>query len=241
MTAEARLVHEECWLLLPWLANGRLSAAERSRVEEHVFECMHCAREVAWQRAAVQAFGEPDRVSYAPGPSFRKLMERIDNRQTGPVTRPRIPGRARTDREALWRPPGLAWAAGFVLALALGALAPLAYHWSKPAYGVLTTDPPAATVSRGVLHVAFARSLTIGEVDELLRSAGAKVVEGPGSSGIFGVAPLGGATQRVAGGVSPQMRALATRLQTDPRVRWVEPLAAGDSLEGAEQPRALSR
>jgi hypothetical protein len=241
MSSEAPRVHEECWLLLPWLANGRLPAAQASRVEQHVLECAQCAREVAWQRVACQAFAEPDRVSYAPGPSFRKLMERIDRRQTDTVARPRMRGRAASAREALWRPPGLAWAAGFVLAVALGALAPLAWHWSQPAY-VSLTDPSAATVSPGVLHVAFERSLTIGEVEELLRSSGARVVEGPGSTGIFGVAPVAAGTQRAPGsGISPQMRALAARLQADPRVRWVEPLAVGDSLEGARQPRAPSR
>ena len=80
--------HEESWLLLPWLANGRLPAAERARVEEHVRECEQCAREVAWQRLACQALAEPDRVTYAPGASFRKLMERIDGRPAAPRERP---------------------------------------------------------------------------------------------------------------------------------------------------------
>ena len=243
MTAEVPRMdplHEECWLLLPWLANGRLPAAERSRIEQHVLECAQCAREVAWQRAACQALCEPDRVSYAPGPSFRKLMERIDQQPTATAIRPRVRGRAISGRKSLWRPPGLAWAAGFVLAVALGTLAPLAYRWTQPDYVVLT-NPKAATVSPGVLHVAFERSLTIGEVEELLRSAGARVVEGPGSRGIFGVAPVAGATQRATGsGVSPQMQALAARLQADARVRWVEPLAAGGTLEGAERARAPS-
>lgn len=239
MSVQAPLVHEECWLLLPWLANGRLSAAERARVEQHVSECTGCAREVASQRVICQVFAEPDRVSYTPGPSFRKLTERIDGRQSGRNSRPRLRGPALSAREGLWRPPGLAWAAAFVLAVALGALAPLAYRWSQPLYATYTS---ASAGTPDVLHVAFERSLTIGEVEELLRSTGARVVEGPGSSGIFGVAPAMGAAPRAPGsGISPQMRALAARLQADPRVRWIEPLAAGDGLEGAQQPHAPSR
>ena len=42
-----------------------------------------------------------------------------------------------------------------------------------------------------MLHIAFERSLTVGEVEELLRSSGARIVEGPGTTGIFGVAPVG--------------------------------------------------
>src|SRR5215469_15364866 len=71
----------ELWLLLPWLANGRLPHAERTRVEEHVRECEPCARELAAQRLMCQALTEPERITYAPGPSFRKLMDRIDGRR----------------------------------------------------------------------------------------------------------------------------------------------------------------
>jgi len=36
--------HADAWLMLPWLANGRLSGAERVRVEEHVHGCVQCTR-----------------------------------------------------------------------------------------------------------------------------------------------------------------------------------------------------
>ena len=70
--------HEEAWLSLPWLANGRLSQAERDKIEPHVRVCAACREELAFQRLLCNALTEPDRVTYAPGPSFRKLMERID-------------------------------------------------------------------------------------------------------------------------------------------------------------------
>ena len=70
--------HEEAWLLLPWLANGRLSQAQRAMVEEHVRLCPACTQELASQRLICRALAEPDRVTYAPGPSFRKLLDRID-------------------------------------------------------------------------------------------------------------------------------------------------------------------
>jgi Putative zinc-finger len=216
--------HAECWLLLPWLANGRLSAADRSAVEDHVRECAECAREVAWQRALCQTLAEPDRVSYAPGPSLRKLFERIDGRRDADAVRtaPRA-RRSEAPARAFWRPLGLSWAAGIVLVVGLaGLLAPAAYRWSQPLYATRTTS---VAPTPGVLHIAFQRSLTIGEVEGLLHSAGARVVEGPDATGIFGVAPVAATPSAAAGqhGVSPQMRALAARLRTDTRVRWVEP------------------
>jgi hypothetical protein len=73
-------------------------------------------------------------------------------------------------------------------------------------------------------------SLPFGEVEELLRSAGARVVEGPATTGIFGIVPSGSVAPRAAGAtVSPQLRALAARLHGDARVRWIEPLPAEDS------------
>ncbi len=217
--------HEESWLLLPWLANGRLSHAERAAVEQHLRECAACTQELARQRLMCQVLTEPQRVTYAPGPSLRKLMERIDGHTPArPQDAPPLSRRsAPAALAAAWRPPGLAWAASFVLAMGLAAFAPTAYRWSQPRYATHTTAPRGTP---GVLHIAFDRSLPIGEMEEMLRSAGARVVEGPGTTGIFGIAPVTAAARGSAesGEVSPQMRALAARLRADARVRWVEPL-----------------
>jgi hypothetical protein len=211
--------HEEVWLLLPWLANARLTGTQRMQVEAHLRECAECTREAATQRHMATLLTGPERVIYAPGPSFRKLMERIDaEAASAPVPRLRA---VRHRVTPSWRPPGLAWAATFVLAVGLGLLGATAYRWTQPLYATYTADTgrPAQ-----VLHIAFERTLPVGDVEEALRAAGARVVEGPDGSGIFGVAPLAARTGPAAG-VGPEMRSLALRLRSDPRVRWVEPLA----------------
>jgi hypothetical protein len=220
--------HDETWLLLPWLANGRLAGAQRAQVEEHVRACAACAQELLAQRQLCGLLTEPERVTYAPGPSLRKLLERIDAQAPLPERAARAPQQgpvpaSRGPLAAAWRPPGLAWAATFLLTAALGVLTGTAYHWSRPVYATYTTAHPAGDV----LHVAFVRSLPFGEVEELLRSAGARVVEGPGSTGVFGIVPAGNAPGSEGGAPSPQMRALAARLHGDARVRWIEPLPAG--------------
>ncbi len=224
--------HEEAWLLLPWLANGRISPADREKVEEHVRACASCTRELEFQRLVCRALTEPDRVTYAPGPSFRKLLDRIDGapqpKQAPAPARQGIapPGARAPSRSGalLWRPPGLAWAASFILVVGLAGAVTTAYRWSQPVY-VTHTDERAPT---NVLHIAFDRSLTIGAVEELLRSAGARVVEGPGSTGIFGVEPV----DLIAGkannaDAARELSVLSARLRADPRVRWVEPVAGG--------------
>jgi len=240
--------HEEAWLLLPWLANGRLSQAQRPMVEEHVRLCPACTQELASQRLICRALAEPDRVTYAPGPSFRKLLDRIDgaaahkprNASAKAWTDKALRPRSRAPRAggvSLWRPPGLAWAASFVLAIGLGGVLTTAYRWSQPLYA---THTAATHVSPDVLHIAFDRSLTIGEVEELLRSTGARLVEGPGSTGIFGVTPVAVASGQAKGADAiVEMQVLSGRLRADARVRWIEPLVMPDTSdnEQASRPR----
>jgi len=227
MMSGGAFTHEESWLLLPWLVNGRLSGAERSRVEQHVRGCSECTREVALQRLWCETLTQPERVTYAPGPSLRKLMERIDGARPVRTPTPVAPAARAADARSAWRPPGLAWAATFLLTVG-AALTATAYRWSQPLYA---THTDTAIAAPGVLHVAFERSLPIGDAEQLLLSAGARVVEGPDVSGVFGVAP-------VAGADPARLRALAQQLRSDARVRWVEPLAGTTRSERASAPAA---
>jgi hypothetical protein len=231
--------HEEAWRALPWLANGRLSQAERDKIEPHVRTCKACREELAFQRLLCNVLTEPDRVTYAPGPSFRKLMERIDG--TGPETRKTrkepatstILGRGkRWVHVSLWRPPGLAWAASFLLLVGVAGVITTVNRSSQPTY---KTHTDAARATPDVLHIAFDRSVTIGEAEEALRSTGAHLVEGPDSVGIFGVAPDIGGGKATAERARQELHVLSARLRADPRVRWVEPIP-GDSARDALEP-----
>jgi hypothetical protein len=241
MAPDERGRHEEVWLLLPWLANGRLTPAQRAQVEDHVRHCDECDKELALQHVMGGVLTEPDRVTYAPGPSFRKLMDRIDGdsrvRKT-PQRRAQSSFRAlvtRLDRVSLWRPPGLAWAASFLLLFGVTAMLATAYRWSEPAYRT-HTDSPALTPN--VLHIALDRSLTIGEVEEMLRTNGARIVEGPGSTGIFGVTPVGAVSGQTTATANRQLRSLSTRLRADSRVLWVQPLTDEETPADQRAPAA---
>jgi len=233
--------HADAWLMLPWLANGRLPSAEHMRLEEHVRDCSQCARELALQRRLCEVLTEPERVSYAPGPSFRKLLDRIeghaDGRGPAPVTElPKVtelrPSRLRriaAARRAAARPPGLAWAASFAVLAAFLGLAATTYRWAQPLY--VTHTEKSAPASITVLHVAFVPALSIAGVGEALQGAGARVVEGPDASGIVGVVPA--TASRDTAGAGAGLQALATRLRADARVRWVEPVAGSEPLSAS--------
>ena len=153
--------HDDTWLLLPWLANGRLAGAQRAQVEEHVRACAACAQELRAQRQLCALLTEPERVTYAPGPSLRKLLDRIDGHAPPPgrARAPAVHGPApRGHLAAAWRPPGLAWAATFLLTAALGVLTGTAYHWSQPAYATYTTGASGRRrPARGVRPLAAVR------------------------------------------------------------------------------------
>lgn len=251
-TADPAL-HEETWRALPFLANGRLSQAERDKFEPHVRGCAACREELALQRLLCNALTEPDRVTYAPGPSFRKLMERIDGgaaptRKAGdqPRTSPtsaRVGSRRWSSvNVSLWRPPGLAWAASFVLMVGVGVFItanrstqPLDTPFQRLDVPLYKTHTDPANAAPNVLHIAFFSTVTIREAEEALRSTGARIVDGPDSVGIFGVTP-GATKQATPRHTSQDLRVLAERLHADPRVRWVEPIPGDDSPGAAQAP-----
>jgi len=253
-----RAQHEEVWLLLPWLATGRLSSVHREMAQEHVRRCEECERELVAQQLACDALTQPDRVTYAPGPSFRKLMDRInsDSRlldgEVGKAaiahtTQPPV-GRSpcestllppRFRRVSLWRPPGLAWAASFLILFGVTGMTFTAYRWSAPVFRTVT-DP--SVITPNVLHIALDRSLPIGEVEELLLTGGARIVEGPGNTGILGVTPIGViAGQTTEASANKQLRALSARLRADPRVLWVQPLADQGTPADPRSPAAADQ
>lgn len=224
MSAVAR--HEQCWQLLPWLANGRLAGSERLLVEEHLRDCAACVHELSVQRLLCETLGAPERVTYAPGPSFRKLLERLD---AEPQRTARPPLAARASAWRGWRSPALAWAASVLLVLA-GALWVTAQRLSQPDYRTYSSDPRAAP---GVLHISLVPSLSIAEAGTLLQATGARIVDGPDPGNVFGVSPAG-MTQ--GQDTTERLRALAARLRADPRVRWIEPLP-GATDPGGPSPR----
>jgi hypothetical protein len=94
-----------------------------------------------------------------------------------------------------------------------------------------------ATAPSNVLHIAFHPTITIGEVEEVLRSSGAHLVEGPDSVGIYGVLPGLETSGKIAPEqMSSELRVLSARLRADPRVRWVEPMPGDSPPAGSNAP-----
>jgi len=240
IATDDRKRHEETWLLLPWLANGRLAPSERAQAEEHVRQCEACQQELEIQEQMCRAFTAPDRVIYAAGPSFRKLMDRIESDAQGESEAPKVPTRRpvtslteKLTHVSLWRPPGLAWAASFLLLFGLSGMMVIALKWAQKPY--YTHSDPPAIVTPDVLRIALDRSLPIGDATELLRAQGARIVDGPGSTGLLSVMPIGVIVGKTpATKADAQLHELAARLRVDPRVLWVQPLTDEQTPPGRQ-------
>ncbi len=48
--------HDEAEELLPWYATGQLDAADRARVERHLYSCAACRKQVGVERQLIDEF-----------------------------------------------------------------------------------------------------------------------------------------------------------------------------------------
>lgn len=208
--------HQECWELLPWLANERATAKDLTRVEEHLRECRECQEELEVQRRLRNAIRTEDSVVLAPQNSFQKLMQRIDadapplgsavadSAPVGLVPRRMI-------RWSRWLPIA-AGIQGITIAALLGTL-----WWQSrttlmaPRFTTLTTQTEQ---TRGpVLRVVFADAMTLDDVGEIVRSIDAQIVAGPSEAGVY--------TLGLSSTAEPVTSALA-RLRSDSRIVFAE-------------------
>jgi anti-sigma factor RsiW len=210
--------HRECWELLPWYANERLPLKDVQRIEAHLRECTPCRMELTEQRALRDAIRAEDAVVLAPQASFQKLMQRIDSDdQRRPVNEPA----SRMHRPAR-APRWLAFAAG-VQAFAIAALLGTVWWQSEqirtaPRFSTLTA--PSSAPEGPVIRIVFGEQVTVGEINDLLRSLQAHIVAGPNSAGVYTL-QLGDPKHD-----SSDIEEIAAQLRTDPRVIFSEPAIA---------------
>ncbi len=196
--------HAAADALLPWYVNGTLTGDERAFVSEHVGRCERCRREVAFLRdvfAACAALPTGEGESgLAPQPPAR--------------ARRMAPGRA-------WHATN-PWIRGLIAA-ELAAIAVLAtllvadVPGSAPYRTLGTVSRPAATAF-DQLAVIFDAAATEADIRGSVHAAGARIVDGPTTSGVFVLeVPTGRADEA--------LRAL----RAASAVRFAERLGAGTS------------
>jgi len=169
--------HKVADALLPWFVNGTLDPDERALVEQHVTDCARCREEVEWLRElhAACVAGEASRDG---SNAFGRLRVKLEA--------PRERFSARRARGA-WRfaRPWTHWVIGAQLAL-IGGLSVLWLQDDDHAARYRTLGAPSvASPAGGSLVVVFDPSASEAELRRVLRSVGARVVDGPTRSNAY--------------------------------------------------------
>lgn len=223
-------LHARAQLVIPWLANGSLSAAAEPAVREHIEACTECRADYEEQLRVCRAMRVDGPLVFAAESSYQKLLARIQSTESTEDGHERRDEEAKEPRPA--RParpfrattPVVRWLAAAVIlqgfALGLGAWA---WHSSTAARGGYTTlTSPAAHYDSGPrVRVLFRPDLSIGALQTVLQGAGAHIIDGPADGNVY---TLGFA--RTTG--SPA--ALATRIKSlhaNPAVLFAEPVQDG--------------
>lgn len=220
--------HAEAWALLPWLANGRISAADREWVDAHVQGCADCRAELAAQRAIATQLRDDAAATPAASDeqrSFDKLWARIEAAESATVpaagsgTGSSGGARSRASRPVRW----LA-AAVVVQAVGLGVLGfgALSNDGAAEDFVTVTREDPrtGARASAPTVRVVFAPQASIETINTLLAHQGLEIVGGPGTQGNYTAALTADA---VASGASAQ--SVASVMSKDPNVSFAEPVA----------------
>jgi anti-sigma factor RsiW len=190
--------HQEIGELLPWFVNGRLSEADRQRVDAHLRVCEACSDEFTAQRRIYGLMSVDAGVERMPTAGLKRLrlrIESLDEVGRAPAAPDEV-ARSEAPAASSSRQRRGAIAASIAMT-AFGALAALLWNQHErriaPAnyYTVTTTAPqPANTAIRAV----FAPTVTLSELQELLDDAHLKIVSGPTEAGVYSLAMSGSAS-----------------------------------------------
>ena len=223
--------------VLPWYVNGTLGGAESRRVAAHLESCAACRDSAAHLEAVRTLLRSPAQVEYAPQAGLRKLMARVQQEARVAAAMP-APPQPVTAGDA--PPTGAAshqhgtalrnlvrWlsAAVIVQACAIAVIMGAGYFARSvdaptAPYRTLTTN--AAEGPR--LRVVFVPTMTLAELQDLLRANQLVAVAGPSETGIFTLAlraPAAGTDAQTA-----TQAAVLARLRADARVRFAEPVGS---------------
>ncbi|MEJ0100342.1 MAG: zf-HC2 domain-containing protein [Pseudomonadota bacterium] len=207
--------HSESWDLIPWVVNGRASAQQCARLEQHMEQCPLCRAEVESQRALMQAMQTRPTVESMPHASLQKLWARIDGGEAD-VT-PAIEADAPRPR----RPAATTWLAAAVAAQAL-LLGVLSFALLNARSGdgrdqasFRTVSTPSASTGAPAVRAVFAPEMKLGDLQALLERAHLRIVNGPSAEGVL--------TLAVASTGDDAARALAV-LRASPAARFAEPI-----------------
>jgi len=176
--------HDEIFGLLPWYINASLCPEDMARVKAHLGTCLCCRRELAQQAHLARRLNHEPKLEISAKPSFDRLMARIQSRPAPSSWHHRLWEGLRGQFETVdsWR--FVAISAALLLALAL----PFSANWFQASTsGFHTVANPGSLdhYSNRDLRVVFDKNFSGKEMDTLLESLHASIVEEPNDNRVY--------------------------------------------------------
>ena len=199
--------HDEATELLPWLVNGGLPEAERTRVSAHVDSCLLCRRAVQRERRLLALMAAEPAAEPAIDAGFRALLRRIDAQTAERPPRPGIP-----DRQFV-----PAWVYAALMLVGLGLAIWLATPRDTPEPTArFTTVLDGQVPSPNRIDVVFAADVGAEGRAAVAQEIGGRIVAGPSDAGRYTLElPLDAAVD-----VDVDVARTLERLRADARVRF---------------------
>lgn len=224
ISAHARVLHD-----LPWFVAGTLDAERAAETRDHLEKCAACREEHARELRIANLMSSDTIVDLAPQAPLKKLLDRIDSYEARRVSLARLKSWfVAPERRVLMAAVGIQALA--IVALA-GILVTVIYRSQDVAqYRTLTDKREVGTHSDGpLLRVVFAEDLTMEGLRRLLSGSNARIVDGPGTNGIY--------TLALASGVLDAEQ-VAAALRRQPGIRFAEVVSSDPSghATGVAQP-----
>lgn len=184
--------HQEVWELLPWFINQSLSAAEQTRVENHVRTCVTCRIELKQQQQVYENIQQADLLQQISKASFNQLKKRIEIQTPSQLADGR-------NKHALFQRPGFSFQfpdSAKYIALAASVLLlimPLIFNVShqEPELGneyrtlSRSAAPHQDNQHPNLVRVIFADETDPAQIHTIVNSVSGHIVNGPYKNGIY--------------------------------------------------------
>lgn len=220
--------HESVWELLPWYANGTLSAREAALVEDHLPQCVACQQELK-QCGSLAAVAKSTSVEkedvWTPSPRhFAEVLSRVEAAHAGATGDWRSLAKLRSWFLATPSPMRWGFALQGALIVALTSALIVQTAMTPPQlYETLSRESQQAGSDRARLRMVFADDITGKELGDLLRDIEATMVAGPSPQGVYTV------EISLAASEHERAKAVQARASAHPKVRFVALAPPGSS------------
>ncbi len=231
---DEKTMHSQIMQLLPWYVNQTVKDNDRQLIEAHLRSCVSCRIELKHQKLFANKVKYSSDFGFAPRQSFSLLKSRIQQSSDSPASE-KIVHKGQnsfpaywlkifnnTLRNSLFRPQTAFVAIGICLLLfSINLIVVNENSVSKNQFRTLSTPEARNGLLSNDIRVVFEPTITQEQIQHVVLSTHARVIEGPSSSGVFRIR-----ANDIDGQNQPSIDQLLQMFRARKEVIFVEPTYA---------------